>query len=614
MKENFVKVWFGVIAALVILPFLFVAFFNYPSTDDFVFAYKVKSMGFFQAQYDWYVHWTGRFFSTFILSLHPLVFNSNILYKLYAITLMLLTLHAIYRFVKLIFKNKPTYIILFFTCLLTGVYLNNMPILVQGIYWMPGAITYQLANILLLHFFVNIINDNKNINRWKYYILNAILIIAICGSNETSMVVVFVGLILFLFYKFIINKIISKKLMFFISIVIVCSTIVLVAPGNFIRNNSFNEVDLMLLVNIILQSFYEGIQLFISWWLSWEIFILSFLFIVIKNQSIIKTPQIRETRWLVVVFVIISLFLMIAASVSLSLWYGGELLPRALNVSYWIFLIGWISLLNELNELISIKFKVRINRILLTVVPFTILIVFVFSKNNYSLTVSDILSSKVFTYRKEMNNRQSIIEKSSKSRISIPSLSAYPNSVFYLESSYNGEDYFNKKMAVFYKKHTIKLNFIPSKLDATYNVNMDDEFSYSLQNNHTITNEAALSKPNSCLLSPQQQYSVIFQEKIYKINTENFKTAYISSNIYSSSDTVDLAVVFIVENRKKELIKWQGKDIVSTRYKVNKWNKEEVFFYLDDRKLLNKYNIIKAYIWNRGKNKVYIDDLVISFF
>jgi len=348
MKENFVKVWFGIISGLIILPFLFVAFFNYPSADDFVFAYKVKSMGFFQAQYDWYVHWTGRFFSTFILSLHPLVFNSNLLYKLYAITLILLTLHAIYRFVKLIFNNKPTYVVLFFTCLLTGVYLNNMPILVQGIYWMPGAITYQLANILLLHFFVNIINDNKNINRWKYYILNAIFIIAICGSNETSMVVVFVGLILFLFYKFIINKIISKKLMFFISIVIVCSTIVLVAPGNFIRNNSFNEVDLMLLVNIILQSFYEGIQLFISWWLSWEIFILSFLFIVIKNQSIIKIPQIRKTRWLVVVFVIISLFLMIAASVSLSLWYGGELLPRALNVSYWIFLIGWIFLLSNI--------------------------------------------------------------------------------------------------------------------------------------------------------------------------------------------------------------------------------------------------------------------------
>lgn len=614
MKENFVKVWFGVIAGLIILPFLFVAFFNYPSADDFVFAYKVKSMGFFQAQYDWYVHWTGRFFSTFILSLHPLVFNSNLLYKLYAIILILLTLHAVYRFVKLIFKNKPTYVVLFFTCLLTGVYLNNMPILVQGIYWMPGAITYQLANILLLHFFVNIINDNKNINRWKYYILNAILIIAICGSNETSMVVVFVGLILILFYKGLLEKTFSNKLIFYITVVIISGTIVVTAPGNFIRNNSFNEVDLISLSNIILHSLYKGLHLFTSWVFSFEILLISFLLIIIKNQSIIKPPQIRETRWLTVVFVIISLFLMIAASVSLSLWYGGELLPRALNVSYWIFLIGWVSLLNELNELISIKFKVRINQILLTIVPFTILIVFVFSKNNYSLTVSDILSSKVFTYNNEMHERQAVLEKSSNPRVSIPSLKAYPNSIFYLEPSYNGEDYFNKKMAVFYKKHTIKLNFIPSKLDATYNVNMDDEFSYSLQNNHTITNEAALSKPNSCLLSPQQQYSVIFQEKIYKINTENFKTAYISANIYSSSDTVDLAVVFIVENQKKELIKWQGKDIVSTRYKVNKWNKEEVFFYLDDRKLLNKYNIIKAYIWNRGQNEVYVDDLVISFF
>lgn len=271
-------------------------------------------------------------------------------------------------------------------------------------------------------------------------------------------------------------------------------------------------------------------------------------------------------------------------------------------------------LLSNLNEFISINLKANISRNVITATSFIILSVFIISKNNYNLTISDILSSKVFTYRKEMNNRQSIIEKSSKSRISTPSLSAYPNSVFYLEPSYNGEDYFNKKMAVFYKKHTIKLNFIPSKLDATYNVNMDDEYSYSLQNNHTITNEVALSKPNSCLLSSQQQYSVIFQEKIYKINTENFKTAYISANIYSSSDTVGLAVVFIVENRKNELIKWQGKDIVSTKYKANKWNKEEVFFYLDDRKLLNKYNIIKAYVWNRGQNEVYIDDLVISFF
>ncbi len=612
MKENFVKVWFGVIAGLIILPFLFVAFFNYPSADDFVFAYKVKSMGFFQAQYDWYVHWTGRFFSTFILSLHPLVFNSNLLYKLYAIILILLTLHAVYRFVKLIFKNKPTYVVLFFTCLLTGVYLNNMPILVQGIYWMPGAITYQLANILLLHFFVNIINDNKNINRWKYYILNAILIIAICGSNETSMVVVFILITTLTFFSLISLKKHSIELTSYFFIVLSGVLIVAIAPGNNVRNSSYNEINYFEVYQAVLESLLTAFRLFINWVSSIEVILISLMLVFFQTFLFQKEKQLKKREFFKLSFILIVLYLIISSSLFLVLWYSDDLLPRALNISFWVFLIGWLYFVHAASKYIKIKTSLKVNNFITIFTCALILIIFLSSNNNYYLTVSDIFSEKLFTYQKEINEREKMIKHSKKEYIIVPSLSAYPNSIFYLEPSVSNGNYF--MMAPYFGKKSILLNFIPSKLDATYNVNMDDEFSYSLQNNHTITNEAALSKPNSCLLSPQQQYSVIFQEKIYKINTENFKTAYISANIYSSSDTVDLAVVFIVENQKKELIKWQGKDIVSTRYKVNKWNKEEVFFYLDDRKLLNKYNIIKAYIWNRGQNEVYVDDLVISFF
>ena len=213
-----------------------------------------------------------------------------------------------------------------------------------------------------------------------------------------------------------------------------------------------------------------------------------------------------------------------------------------------------------------------------------------------------------------MKVRESLIKQSPLKRITITSLSSYPNSIFYLEPSINSEDYFNKKMAFFYKKHTIKFDFIPSKLNATYLYSMDNEASFSLDNSYTITDEIAHSSPNSCELSQSQPYSVIFEEKVYKINTDNFKAAYVSANIYSIDKKIDLAFVMVVENRKKELIKWKGNEIIKNDYEVNEWVKEETFFYLDDKLLLKKYNKIKIYIWNRGKSKVYVDDLVISFF
>lgn len=50
------------------IPFVLLSFFNHPSRDDFCYANKVLEQGFWNSQINWYNNWTGRYFSTGILS------------------------------------------------------------------------------------------------------------------------------------------------------------------------------------------------------------------------------------------------------------------------------------------------------------------------------------------------------------------------------------------------------------------------------------------------------------------------------------------------------------------------------------------------------------------
>lgn len=53
----------AVAVTAVLLLCIALAFFNYPSADDYCYAAKAKQLGFLGAQAFWYDNWAGRYMS-----------------------------------------------------------------------------------------------------------------------------------------------------------------------------------------------------------------------------------------------------------------------------------------------------------------------------------------------------------------------------------------------------------------------------------------------------------------------------------------------------------------------------------------------------------------------
>ena len=69
-----------VFSILIIAPYFILTYFNNPSIDDFSFAIKTLDLGYWQAQVSAYTIWNGRYFSSFVLSAHPMVFESYLFF------------------------------------------------------------------------------------------------------------------------------------------------------------------------------------------------------------------------------------------------------------------------------------------------------------------------------------------------------------------------------------------------------------------------------------------------------------------------------------------------------------------------------------------------------
>ncbi|MBK8751357.1 MAG: hypothetical protein IPL99_06780 [Candidatus Competibacteraceae bacterium] len=51
----------AIVVIAVLILFIALSFFDYPSADDFCYAAKAKQLGFIEAQVFWYQHWSGRY-------------------------------------------------------------------------------------------------------------------------------------------------------------------------------------------------------------------------------------------------------------------------------------------------------------------------------------------------------------------------------------------------------------------------------------------------------------------------------------------------------------------------------------------------------------------------
>ncbi|MBI5538600.1 MAG: hypothetical protein HY951_00965 [Bacteroidia bacterium] len=450
-KNNLI---FLVSLVILIFPYIYLSFYANPAADDFTYAHKEKALDFFSTLINEYLNWNGRYTSNVFVLINPIAFNSFLFYKLIPVFIIVLTFLSYLLFVKTLLSDIVSNIISYIiSLLLTLLFIYQMPIISEGIYWYTGAVTYQLGNIFalilicLLWQFVKrkFIFGNSIIH---LMILTLILISAI-GFNEVLMLLILFFSFVFLFIQFK-NKLENKNLAIYISIIaLIFSLMVYLAPGNSIRESNFSNIHN--LYHSVIYSIAQTGRFFVIWLSSVPLLLLSFLFFFLNKTLSSRLKIFSVSFYLSPVYSTLILFFILFISVFPAYWSTGMLgQHRTLNVAYYFFILFWFINLNvwfnyfenRLRNIRSPNKKVNIFVICI------ILGFLAFSRNGYS-SLTDMIYGKASSFNKQMNERYDII-KSSKDTIFFKPIKNPSKCLLIYDISNNPEHWLNRCYTVYF--------------------------------------------------------------------------------------------------------------------------------------------------------------------
>lgn len=393
---------------LSILPFLVLSFFCHPAFDDFCNTVQALSMSFIQRQIHVYKNFDGRFFAVAVASLNPLTFRSFAGYKAVGLLIILLTFLSIFSFVSALLKSSFSRIDkLIAAGFLMALFCNQMPEVTEIFYFMTGVIVYQIPTILTLFFFALAIKSSEKPKRVKLFmtILSCVLLVAIVGSNETSMLI-----IALLVFSITINLWLEKSeqrwtWLIFSVVTIVCGAVVILAPGNAVRGSNFPDRQ-RFFFSLVMSL--KQVARFLLIWLLNPAFILGTLFFVPIAARL--SDKISAVRNLHINPVISSLILLTIVFLGCfpAYWATGIMGQfRTANVAYFFFLIGWfVNLIIWVNYL-KLKRGLTIAELpsYVYVIGVPLLLCTILFTNNTKVALADLLSRRAYRYDQAVKER-----------------------------------------------------------------------------------------------------------------------------------------------------------------------------------------------------------------
>jgi len=452
-KTSFIfkyDVYIILLGGFTILPLLVISYFNQPSADDYCYAAKAQSLGFWNAQIDFYRGWSGRYLSTALLSFDILVKGKIILYKLFPIALILLLSKSVFNLVSLVFTSiskKNRYVI---TSLFITAYFVQMPNISEGLFWYAGSVTYQLSNIISVLLICSLISLLRY-KKVKHLFFAIIYVILLIGTNETTMIMWAVTLAFIFLYKAILDKKISYHLILIIIIVLTFSLAVILAPGNSVRGAFFSES------HQFFNSIFQSLRALVINTIKWAplLCLLTVLFFsnLKGNVGIVSSKILKANPFLVFLVVCMVSFL----GFFISFWSMGNAPPsRTVNVICFYFMLGFLYTM----FLLFIKFEKEI--VLLKLINKKVKYVLMFivlgsimSFNNIRGVYVDLLSGTAYLYNLEMEERYQIIQNNSSMILSIPSLKNKPVTLFVSDISADPENWRNECYGAYFSEKVI---------------------------------------------------------------------------------------------------------------------------------------------------------------
>lgn len=451
-----------------LLPFLLLTQFIHPVADDFSFAVRDTTLSFWASQTKYYLDWSGRYFSTAIARLNPLIYDALVAYKMYALILLLIFIVTVYVAINTIVQDKLNKTrALALAAMLLVLYILQLPSPSESFYFFSTYVTYQLPNILLLVLLIVIRKffQAQSINVKQLLIgLATIICAAIIGSNEMALVITFttVSLITVVNIK---HNTYRPYLVFLFIVCIIFCLIAVLAPGNFNRMNEHPNGG-----RFIWSVVYGGFMTALTFyrWLG-PVLAASVIYILYFGLPLAdkfkRSSLFAADLRLVILYFLGTIFLMNFTFA----WSTGERpTPRLENVIYFFFLFGWFYVLQAVlqkysKQLILLR---QTSQVIPAMAAAIVLLNVLGIENNISTAYVDLISGKAKAYDAALTQRYSLLTERNCRICDVPPLPVIPGTIYFHDIIARSErntpgidkEWINRGVANYFQKDSVFLS------------------------------------------------------------------------------------------------------------------------------------------------------------
>lgn len=283
-----IAIFLTVVYVLSLIPLLWIAWYNYPSADDYSIGsqshqawiishsvFRVLQAGVVRAVNDW-LNWMGYFTSNFLMAIPPSTFGERFYVLTTWIMLGMLSFSTIYLlhaiFVK-VFKGDK-YVSLSVCMLMLFITVQCMVGRVEAFYWYSGAVNYIFVHSMSLFFYgllIGCVYDRGKKRIWDLAAASFLGFFTGGGNQMTALNVAVVLLVVIGFLVFLKKWKNYKPLLIPIGMFYLGFILNIAAPGNWVRAADASGMNP---VKAVLVSFYYCMDYCMSKWSGWPVLIM----------------------------------------------------------------------------------------------------------------------------------------------------------------------------------------------------------------------------------------------------------------------------------------------------------------------------------------------------
>lgn len=442
------KLWIA-LAAAALIPLLLLNLFNLPCNDDFVYALRERESNAVSSGIDTYLNFSGRYFATLLSRVNPLIDGySTEAYRWLSLSIQLLFAAACAAFAAIRFRRSlDTKEKAGLGCFLLVTYIVLCPSVSQSFYWFSAYITYTVPSILLLLLLATL----KAKQRPLKTAAQALLAVAITGSNEISAVILFCVL---LFVNLEYRKHAKRLDPHFVALLIVSAVATLAVafcPGNESRMVSANSKNLLWTLG-------GSLAQTASWFILWGsvLLMLSIAYIPLFGKKLYErcgsSPVFSVSIRRFSLFFVITVFL---SHIPPTWGLGTVMIGRLANALLVFFILAWLFLtqliVNKYPDILK-TFDSRPAKFIYAAFLFFLTVNVAFApEGNMSTAYTDLVSGKAAEYNREMNERIATVRnRTDKEKLVLPAFQSTPLTIFFKDLSVDKDSYENDAFRIYW--------------------------------------------------------------------------------------------------------------------------------------------------------------------